>query len=224
MKVPLLHFVKRLPRFITQRIFPNLSYQLRLRWWNKVWERQADLQNLEISIPDQLSVSVKNGWIAPGCKVADIGCGSGELTAWLAKNGFDAVGMDYSSEAIRIASKWLDRIDGKLSYVVGDICKHIVSGGPYDIMIDKGCLHGIAGGYQAIAVENIARSCKHGGKLLMLYRLTRDKEQEKERLETLFLPFFIFEKVENTVMRRVAGNLSNIDLPCLAIWMVRNDQ
>jgi 2-polyprenyl-3-methyl-5-hydroxy-6-metoxy-1,4-benzoquinol methylase len=35
--------------------------------------------------------------------VLDIGCGSGEITAWLAQNGFKVVGIDFAQSAIEKA-------------------------------------------------------------------------------------------------------------------------
>lgn len=40
-----------------------------------------------------------------GMRLLDVGCGRGELTANLAKKGFDIIGIDYSAEAVDLAQK-----------------------------------------------------------------------------------------------------------------------
>ncbi|MCB0688328.1 MAG: class I SAM-dependent methyltransferase [Saprospiraceae bacterium] len=40
---------------------------------------------------------------APGKKIVDLGCGSGTLAGILSNNGFDVIGVDYSTDMIRLA-------------------------------------------------------------------------------------------------------------------------
>ncbi|MBU1991998.1 methyltransferase domain-containing protein [Patescibacteria group bacterium] len=40
-----------------------------------------------------------------GKKVLEIGCGNGELSVWMAKNGADVFGVDISDESIKIAER-----------------------------------------------------------------------------------------------------------------------
>lgn len=51
---------------------------------------------------DQPMIEQLLAGIAP-CRVADLGCGSGILTRWLAEQGYDAVGADFSETLIGIA-------------------------------------------------------------------------------------------------------------------------
>jgi len=39
-------------------------------------------------------------------RVLDLGCGAGRHCAYLAKNGFDVVGVDVSTSALKLAKKW----------------------------------------------------------------------------------------------------------------------
>ncbi len=62
----------------------------------------------------------------------------GEIVAWLTQKGYHATGIDYSSEAIKIAKQWHQKVSGNLSYQVVDIYKRTPEGGPFDIILDRG--------------------------------------------------------------------------------------
>ncbi len=49
--------------------------------------------------------SLKIAKLVSGMRVLDVGCGRGEIVLHCARHGIDAVGVDYSTEAISIAEK-----------------------------------------------------------------------------------------------------------------------
>jgi 2-polyprenyl-3-methyl-5-hydroxy-6-metoxy-1,4-benzoquinol methylase len=67
--------------------------------------RDLPLENIpwNMSEPPQLMVeAVKDGAIHGG-PIVDLGCGAGNHSVWLAKQGFDVTGLDISEEAIKHA-------------------------------------------------------------------------------------------------------------------------
>lgn len=56
----------------------------------------------------------------PGRAVLDVGCGMGIFTEFLAKEGFEPVGMDLSEKAIAVAQKRVPQA----SYLIGTIEQH----------------------------------------------------------------------------------------------------
>ena len=81
------------------------------------WSRAAssnDEQNVNV-------IQQRNGYVQKAIaarsktrSVLDVGCGTGELVHDIAKEGFDAVGVDFASEMIEIADKVVDEIVAKL--------------------------------------------------------------------------------------------------------------
>ena len=57
-------------------------------------------------------------------RVLDVGCGNGGISAWLAKQGFHVLGIDYSAQAIERAERDHQELLGdRLAYEVMDICQ-----------------------------------------------------------------------------------------------------
>jgi len=54
-------------------------------------------------------------------RVLDLGCGSGWLSVYLARQGFEVVGIDVSAQAIALAETWALQEDLKIAFSVGDI-------------------------------------------------------------------------------------------------------
>ena len=58
---------------------------------------------------------LKESGIGPGCLVADLGCGTGEMTTRLRDAGYDMIGIDASEEMLAEAQeKEYERIDAML--------------------------------------------------------------------------------------------------------------
>ena len=74
------------------------------------------------------------------CKVLEIGCGTGNDINYLCKKGFDVTGMDISQNAIDIAEK-NNQQHKNVKFLVGDINEDLPKE-RYDLIYDRGCLHG----------------------------------------------------------------------------------
>lgn len=58
-------------------------------------------------------------------KVLDLGCGSGRHLVYLAKQGFDAYGIDIAKHGIEIARNWLKKEGLRANLKIGDIYKKL---------------------------------------------------------------------------------------------------
>ena len=88
--------------------------------------------------------AVERGRLQP-CKAIDLGCGTGDNVIYLAQNGFDAVGVDLSSRAIAQAQEKAQTAGVSPTFVTGDVTDLREVEGPFDLVLDYGCLGCILG-------------------------------------------------------------------------------
>jgi SAM-dependent methyltransferase len=81
---------------------------------------------------------------APG-RALDLGCGTGTNAIYLAERGWDVVGVDFVANAIESAKSKAERAGITAVFLVGDVTRLRDAGvqGPFDLMLDIGCYHGI---------------------------------------------------------------------------------
>ncbi|HXX89007.1 MAG TPA: class I SAM-dependent methyltransferase [Acidimicrobiales bacterium] len=97
----------------------------------------------------------------PG-RALDLGCGTGADASFLAAQGWQVVGVDFAPEAINEARARQRPGTPAPTYVVGDVTQLRSLGveGPFELVIDVGCYHGIAAGRRdAHATEVAAVTC-----------------------------------------------------------------
>jgi SAM-dependent methyltransferase len=103
---------------------------------------------------------------APG-RALDLGCGTGADVLYLAQQGWDAVGVDFVPEAIETARRRAS--DGGLTarFVVGDVTRLRQEGveGPFDLILDTGCFHGIAAALRDSYAAEVAAVAAPGADL-----------------------------------------------------------
>src|SRR3990167_1558329 len=56
-------------------------------------------------LPERLMQTVKLADIKKGQKILDVGCGRGEVLIYASKKGCEAVGVDYSNAAVKLAKE-----------------------------------------------------------------------------------------------------------------------
>ena len=82
----------------------------------------------------------------PGLRVVDLGCGTGEMTAWLHRElgAAETVGLDSSEEMLVAAHS---RAGGGLRFTLGDIVTFAASGNgvPYDLIFSNAALQWVDG-------------------------------------------------------------------------------
>jgi 2-polyprenyl-3-methyl-5-hydroxy-6-metoxy-1,4-benzoquinol methylase len=116
---------------------------------------------------------------------ADIGCGSGRDTAWLAAQGFAVTGYDASEGLLAEARRRYPKLDFRaaaLPELAG-----LPDGGFANILCETVIMHLPAGGI-AQAVRRLAALLAPGGTLWLSWRITPDEDRRDEagRLYTAF--------------------------------------
>lgn len=93
--------------------------------------------------PDLVEL-VENGHLHPSPAI-DLGCGTGDNVIYLARHGFRSVGVDISSRAINQARTKARDAGVKARFLVGDVTRLVEVEGPFDLVLDYGCLGCIIG-------------------------------------------------------------------------------
>lgn len=96
----------------------------------------------------------------PGERILDVGCGTGQLTAEIAKTGAYVVGLDNSTNMIGQARQ---NYPG-LRFVLGDATSFHLEEPPFDAVFSNAALHWVKEADRA--AESIARALKPGGRLV----------------------------------------------------------
>ncbi len=94
-----------------------------------------------------------------GERILDVGCGTGQLTAEIAKSGAEVVGLDRSEEMLRKARENYPA----LTFVLSDATSYRFAD-PFDAVFSNAALHWVKNAEGA--VESIAQSLRTGGRFV----------------------------------------------------------
>lgn len=196
----------------------RLSHQ---ELWERNWASNRSRAPWETDrMPDWISAAIESGWFKTGAGTIDIGCGSGELTALLAGEGFDTLGIDFSASAIDLARQRHVREDelASLRFDVVDICGDTSGLGTFNNVIDRGCFHGLDRPSQSAYGRNVAAMCDPGARLLMMCRLHEVSAATRtKQVRDAMVQFFDLEPTEEVKIDYEDGGMDG-----LAFWMTRS--
>ena len=143
--------------------------------------------------PPEVVELVAGGGLPPG-RALDLGCGTGTNTIYLACKGWEAVGVDFSALAIRWARRKARRAKVRCRFYRADVTDLSFLQGPFDLVLDVGCLHSVPpAGWERYAA-GLARLVRPGG-LYMLYAFTH-RGVTPEEARRLFAAAFAVERQE----------------------------
>lgn len=97
----------------------------------------------------------------------EFGCGLGMFSTYLAEQGIEATGVDFSKTAIEKANKRLLQKQQKPTLMVGDVTNLTMLSQPFDVAIDVGCFHCLNETAQKKYVAEAFRLLKPGASLLI---------------------------------------------------------
>lgn len=121
--------------------------------------------------PPEVRAVVEGDQIKPG-RALDLGCGTGTNVTYLAKHGFDAIGVDISSRAIATARRKIERagLAARARVYAGDAARleTLPIAGLFDLALDIGCLHTVDVQTRPHYAKGLAKHMRPGG-LYMLY-------------------------------------------------------
>ena len=92
----------------------------------------------------------------------ELGCGLGRFSSFMAEQGINATGVDFSPAAIEKAKRQVADNKFKPTFVVGDVTRLNMFTEQFDVSFDVGCFHCLYEEEQQKYVSGIARLLKPG--------------------------------------------------------------
>jgi len=150
--------------------------------------------------------------ISPG-RAITLGCGVGRETIYLAKKGFDVIGLDFSPTAIKRA-RLRAQVEGvQLSFVVDDLTNLQHVSGTFDFITDFGAFSDLSQEARDLYIQNVLPLTHPESYYLMM---CFDNKVPREEVEERFDDYFAIELLDK---RREAG------LPRqLALYLMRREK
>lgn len=148
---------ERLENLLSSDVYrDNLEFWERA--WNMVKEPYTKLPDLEYlnTIPETLTKrSVRS--------VLDLGCGTGWLSVFLAKQGFNVTGLDISLHAIKLARGWAEKEDLDIHFDVGDIAELPYPDGTFDAVVANSIFEHFPFEVAQVTLQKLKRILVPGG-------------------------------------------------------------
>ena len=199
--------------------------------WQHSWSRPGYAPVWRTGeVPAPLLEAVAEGWFTAGQSVLDIGCGSGELSAWLAGQGIRATGIDFAPAAIEQCRQQQAAMTAGPRYAVVDICRPPDATLRYDGLFDRGCFHGIPTDQARDYARSVSSLVDPGGKFLLLHKtipeggdgtLAASRQSVRARIAHYFASSFSIESVTETLMAAEQAANNGRSIEGLAFRMVR---
>jgi SAM-dependent methyltransferase len=100
-------------------------------------------------------------------RALELGCGVGRFSHYVARQGVDTTGVDFSPAAISMARAQVAKKTRRPEFVVGDVTHLDSLSAPFDVAFDVGCFHCLDINEQQQYASEVARLLAPGGILLI---------------------------------------------------------
>jgi cyclopropane fatty-acyl-phospholipid synthase-like methyltransferase len=220
-----------LGRSLYRRMIGKSLRKKNRRYWEEQWSREDfDAPWLGRGVSREIISAVSEGWFPAGARALDIGCGQGEVAAWLAERDHPVLGIDIAEAAVQRARAKFGEIPWRLEFQTLDICQEAPAGQPFSILIDRGCFHQIPYHETSKYVTNIARVSTETARLLLFIKSFRgsvafgdphEREQAVAKVRDAFSGVFSIDRVAETYLDPFNGERPDCALPGLVFWMSR---
>ena len=131
--------------------------------------------------PPEVVELIEGKGLAPG-RALDLGCGTGTNCIYLARHGWEVVGVDFSILAIRRARRKARWAGVDCQFYREDVADLAFLADPFDLALDVGCLHSLPPERWKRYTAEVARLLRPGG-LYLLYAVNRRPEPVETQRE-----------------------------------------
>lgn len=168
----------------------RLRFALRYRFGRPPWDTGVT--------PPELTRFVETAGVAP-CRALDLGCGTGTNVIYLARHGWDAVGVDFVPGAIARAKRRARDagVGDRARFLVADVTRLPDLGASFDLALDMGCLHSLPPGRRPAYARGLAERLRpHATYLLYAFCPPDPFGVPRGEVERLFAPALALESFE----------------------------
>lgn len=144
-----------------------------------------------------------DGRIKPGSAIT-LGCGVGRETIYLAKKGFNVIGLDFSPTAIQKARAKAKEEGVEVEFIVDDLTNLQHTLGTYDLVMDFGAFNDLSQGARDLYMKNVLPMIKPGDHYIMF---SFDKMLHPDEVTQRFSDNFIIEVLHTGPEIRFPGVL-----------------
>jgi ubiquinone/menaquinone biosynthesis C-methylase UbiE len=107
--------------------------------------------------------------VPPG-SVLDVGCGTGDSSMYLNQHGWQVTGVDFTPKALDKARAKASAAGAAIDFMHADVTHLRQAGinGPFQLVVDNGCFHGMSGGDRDRYVQEITAVTAPDARLFMV--------------------------------------------------------
>ncbi len=145
--------------------------------WDDMYEMPLEKVPWEIQNPPAELKDLIDKKIIKGVTALDIGCGTGNYAIYLARNGFQVIGVDFSEKALEIARKNSKKLRLSIKFINADITelRHTLKDHQFDFILDYSILHHLPLSKTKSYADQFHHLLKKGGKLLLVCYSDKDE-------------------------------------------------
>lgn len=103
----------------------------------------------------------------PPGRAIDLGCGTGTNAIYLAKQGWQVVGVDFSRKALSRARRKSKSYGVKVDFIHDNVSVLSKVQGPYDLALDIGCFHSLSTSQKRNYLQRVGELLAPDGYLLL---------------------------------------------------------
>ena len=113
------------------------------------------------------AIEAPNG-LPPG-RALDLGCGTGTNSLYLARHGWQVVGVDFAGMAIRIARRKARQAGLTADFYVADVTRLdlLAIQPPFDLALDIGCFHSLTADARGRYLNGLRRLLRPGARWML---------------------------------------------------------
>jgi cyclopropane fatty-acyl-phospholipid synthase-like methyltransferase len=148
----------------------------------------------------------------PPGRALDLGCGTGTNAVELARRGWEVTAIDFSHRAVAAARQRAAAARLPVDVRQGDVSDLRGVQGPFDLVLDIGCLHSLASEAQTRYAAHVTRRTLPGATYLLYTFLANGQAPRggrvlptEETLRRLFTPAFAVTAIEHGTDRQRAS-------------------
>lgn len=147
-------------------------------FWDRAYRAGDHLDHWEApAVPGELAALLAAGLVGRGATALDVGCGAGQEAVFLAAAGLSVIGVDSSRPGLDLARQRAEAAGVAVDLRWGSAFELPVEPASVDLVLDRGCLHGIDREDRPEYAAEVDRVLRPGG--LLLLRGARDDDDEQ---------------------------------------------